>query len=116
ADEFVPGSPPTLLDCGPPDTSFQSGPTGTIADNTPTFAFASSANPSTFQCSVDGGATLPCTTPFTSVPLPDGPHTLAAQAIDSSANADPTPATRSFTIDTAAPDTTIGSHPKPKTK
>jgi hypothetical protein len=50
------------------------------------------------------------------VPLPDGPHTLAVQAIDSSANADPTPATRSFTIDTAAPDTTIGSHPKPKTK
>jgi hypothetical protein len=116
ADEFVPVSPPTLLDCSPPDTSFQSGPTGTIADNTPTFAFTSSENPSTFQCSVDGGSTQPCTTPFTSVPLPDGPHSLAVQAIDSSINVDPSPATRSFTVDTTAPDTTIGSHPKPKTK
>jgi hypothetical protein len=116
ADEFVPGSPPTLLDCTPPDTSFQSGPAGTIADNTPTFTFASTESPSTFQCSVDGGSTLACTTPFTSVPLPDGAHTLAVQAIDSSSNVDPTPATRSFTVDTTAPDTTLGSHPKPKTK
>ena len=116
ADEFVPLTPPTQLDCSPPDTSFQSGPTGTIADNTPTFTFASSENPSTFQCSVDGGATQPCTTPFTSVPLSDGPHSLAAQGIDSSFNVDPTPATRSFTVDTTAPDTTIGSHPKSKTK
>jgi hypothetical protein len=116
ADEFVPGSPPTLLDCTPPDTSLQSGPTGTITDTTPTFTFASSESPSSFQCSVDGGSAQPCTTPFTSVPLPDGSHTFAVQAIDSSLNADPTPATRSFTVDTTAPDTSIGSHPKPKTK
>jgi hypothetical protein len=116
ADEFVPLTPPTLLDCDPPNTSFSSGPTGTITDTTPTFTFASSENPSTFQCSVDGGSTHPCTTPFTSVPLPDGSHTLAVQAIDSSLNIDPTPATRSFTVDTTAPDTMIGSHPKPKTK
>jgi hypothetical protein len=116
ADEFVPGSPPTLLDCIPPDTSFESGPTGTIADNTPTFTFASTESPATFQCKVDGGATLPCTTPFTSVPLGEGPHTLSIQAIDSSLNVDPSAATRSFTVDTNAPETSIGSHPKPKTK
>jgi hypothetical protein len=116
ADEFVPGSPPTLLDCTPPDTSFESGPTGTIADNAPTFTFASTESPATFQCKVDGGATLPCTTPFTSVPLGDGPHTLSVQAIDSSLNVDPSAATRSFTVDTTAPETSIGSHPKPKTK
>jgi hypothetical protein len=115
-DEFVPGSPPTLLDCTPPDTSFLSGPTGTITDNTPTFTFDSSEQPATFQCSLDGGATQPCTSPFTFVPLPDGPHTLAVQAIDGSSNVDPTPATRSFTVDTTAPETAIGSHPKPKTK
>jgi hypothetical protein len=116
ADEFVPLTPPTLLDCTPPDTFFLSGPTGTIADNAPTFTFDSSEQPATFQCSVDGGAAQSCTSPFTSVPLLDGAHSLAVQAIDGSSNADPTPATRSFTVDTSAPDTSIVSHPKPKTK
>jgi hypothetical protein len=116
ADEFVPGSPPTLLDCTPPDTSIQSGPTGTITDNTPTFAFASSENPSTFQCSIDGSIAAPCANPFTTPALSDGPHTLAVQAIDGSLNVDPTAATRTFTVDTIPPDTAIGSHPKSKTK
>jgi hypothetical protein len=116
ADEFVPLTPPTQLDCVPPDTSFLSGPTGTITDTTPTFTFDSSEQPSTFQCSIDGVAPAPCTSPLTTAPLPDGPHTFAVQAIDGSMNIDPTPATRSFTVDTTAPDTAIASHPKPKTK
>ena len=116
ADEFDPGVPIVPLDCTPPDTSFLSGPSGRITDTTPTFTFDSSEQPATFQCSVDGGSAQACTSPFTSVPLPDGPHTLAVQAIDGSSNVDPTPATRSFTVDTTAPDTGISSHPKPKTK
>jgi hypothetical protein len=116
ADEFVPLTPPTQLDCVPPDTSLLSGPTGTITDTTPTFAFDSSEQPSTFQCSIDGVTPAPCTSPLTTAPLSDGPHTFAVQAIDGSMNADPTPATRSFTVDTTAPDTAIASHPKPKTK
>jgi hypothetical protein len=116
ADEFVPVSPITPDDCTPPDTVFISGPTGTITDNTPTFTFESTEQPATFQCSVDGGPMQTCTSPFTSVPLPDGPHTLAVQATDGSLNVDPTPATSSFTVDTTAPDTAIGSHPKSKTK
>ncbi len=116
ADEFVPVSPPTLLDCSPPDTSFLSGPTGTIAENTATFTFDSSEQPTTFQCSLDGSPDTPCSSPVTSAQLSDGPHTFAVQAIDASMNVDPTAATRSFTVDTTAPETTIGSHPKPKTK
>ena len=116
ADEFKPASPITPDDCIPPDTNILSGPSGTITDTTPTFTFDSNEQPSTFRCSVDGGAYLSCTSPFTSVPLPDGPHTLSVQAIDASSNVDPTPATRSFTVDTTAPDTSIASHPKPKTK
>jgi hypothetical protein len=116
ADEFVPLTPPTQFDCNPPDTSFLSGPSGPTTDNTPTFSFASSESSSTFQCSFDGGAPTPCASPLNSAPLSDGPHTFAVQAIDASSNVDPTPATRSFTIDTTAPDTAIASHPKPKTK
>jgi hypothetical protein len=38
------------------------------------------------------------------------------RATDASSNQDSSAATRSFTVDTTAPDTAIGSHPKPKTK
>jgi hypothetical protein len=116
ADEFVPLTPPTLLDCDPPNTSFLSGPSGATTDTTPTFTFDSSEQPATFQCSVDGNPATACSSPFTATQLSDGPHTFAVQAIDGSMNVDPTPATRSFTVDTTAPETTIGSHPKPKTK
>jgi hypothetical protein len=115
-DEFKPGVPITPSDCTPPDTSFLSGPTGAITNTTPTFTFDSSEQPATFQCSLDGGSVQPCTSPFTSVPLADGPHVLAVQAIDGALNIDPTPASRSFTVDTTAPDTSIASHPKPKAK
>jgi len=116
ADEVVPTTPPTLLDCTPPETSIASGPSGTTAHNTPTFTFTSTESPSTYRCSVDGSPAAPCATPFTSAALSDGAHMLAVQAIDSSLNVDPTPATRSFVVDTRAPETAIGSHPKPKTK
>jgi hypothetical protein len=116
ADEFVPVSPITPDDCTPPDTIIDSGPTGTVTDTAPTFTFHSDEQPSTFECSLDGAAMQPCTSPLTSAPLSDGPHTFAVQATDASSNTDPTPAVRSFMVDTTAPDTAIGSHPKPKTK
>jgi hypothetical protein len=116
ADEFVPVSPITPDDCTPPDTIVDSGPTGTITDTAPTFSFHSDEQPSTFECSLDGAPMQACTSPFTSPPLSDGPHTFAVQATDASSNTDATPAIRSFTVDTTAPDTAIASHPKPKTK
>jgi hypothetical protein len=124
ADEFMPLTSPTLLDCIPPDTSILTGPSGTITSNTPTFTFDSSEVSSTFECSIDGGAFAACSSPFTTPPLSDGPHTFAVKAVDASLNEDPLPASRSFTVDTSSPppadttvpETAIGSHPKPKTK
>jgi hypothetical protein len=45
--------------------------------------------------------------PFATTPLPDGPHTFEVKATDQARNTDPTPAQRSFSLDTAAPQTTI---------
>jgi len=111
-DEYVPPSP---TDCTPPETSIVGGPTGTTSDNTPSFDLAADEPGSTFECKVDGGFAA-CATPFTTATLADGPHTVQARATDLNDNTDPTPASRSFTVDTRAPGTTIGSAPKAKLK
>ncbi|GAA4711514.1 Ig-like domain-containing protein [Nocardioides conyzicola] len=101
-------------DTTPPDTTITSGPTGITTDPTPTFAFASTEAGSTFACSLDGAAYGACSGPgasHTSVTLDEGAHTFAVRATDDMANTDPTPATRSFIVDAALPDTTITSGP-----
>ena len=45
-------------------------------------------------------------------PLPDGDHTFSVRAIDQAGNVDPTPATRTFSVRTTAPDTSIDSGPQ----
>lgn len=124
ADEFV-GTP---ADCDPPETTISGGPSGTTSDSTPTFDLQSDEVGSTFECSIDGATPTSCTTPFTTAPLADGPHTLEVQASDIAGNTDPTPASRAFTVDTSVPpdpldpadtdppETTLTTKPKAKLK
>ena len=98
------------VDTTPPDTTIDSGPTGTTGDATPTFEFSSEPG-ATFECRVDTDAFSPCSSPETVASLTDGPHTFEVRAIDPAGNTDPSPATRSFTVDTTPPDTTIDSGP-----
>ena len=47
-----------------------------------------------------------------SVALPDGEHTFSVRAVDAAGNRDATPATRTFVVDSTAPETGfLGSHP-----
>lgn len=101
-------------DTTPPDTEITSGPAdgSLIDDDTPTFSFASPTDAdATFRCRVDGGSFAACTSPRTTAPLTDGEHTFRVRARDAAGNQDPTPAIRTFTVDTAAPQTTITSGP-----
>jgi hypothetical protein len=99
-----------IADTTAPDTTISSGPTGPTNDPTATFAFTSEAG-ATFQCKVDAGAYAACTSPFTTATLADGAHTFSVRATDAANNTDASPATRSFTVDTAAPDTTVTKKP-----
>jgi dipeptidyl aminopeptidase/acylaminoacyl peptidase len=94
-----------------PETTIDSGPSGTIGTSSATFTFSSNELASTFECSLDGAGFEPCSSPVTYNGLADGPHTFAVRATDVAQNADTSPATRSFTVDTAVPETAIVSGP-----
>ena len=93
-----------LADVPPRKTTITAGPTGLTKDNTPVFTFRSDAG-KTFECQVDGGAFQPCTSPVTTTPLPDGPHTFTVRATDAVFNVEAQPAHAHFTVDTVRPDT-----------
>ena len=99
-----------------PETTIDTGPTdGTILNSSPTYGFSSNVPGSTFACSVHfGGAFSSCSSPMTVGSLADGSHTFAARLTDPWHGPDGAPVQRGFTLDTAAPNTTIGKHPKRK--
>src|SRR5205823_6098426 len=67
---------------------------------------------SSFECRVDGGSWTACTSPDTLSPaLSDGSHTFDVRATDQAGNTDATPATYTWTLDTAAPNTSITAQP-----
>ena len=82
----------------PPDTTIVSGPSGTTTDATPTFAFTSSEGNPAFECQVDSGPWIDCTSPWTPAALSGGDHVVAVRSTDVAGNTDPSPATRSFTV------------------
>ena len=106
-----PASRTFTVDTTPPDTSITAGPSGTTNDSTPTFSFTSPDSGATFQCRVDSGAFTACSSPFTTVALTDGSHTFEVRALDAAGNVDLTPASRTFTVDTTPPDTSITAGP-----
>lgn len=102
------------VDTTPPETVITSGPSDEVPvnDNTPTFGFFSPTDAdAAFECRLDGGAWGGCSPPATLAPVADGQHLFEVRAIDGTGITDPTPAQRTFVIDTAPPDTTITSGP-----
>ena len=95
----------------PPETAIDSGPSETVSGRTATFTFSSSEASSTFECKLDDANFVPCTSPKDYSELADGSHTFSVKAIDAAGNTDPTPASRTWTVDTAAPETTIDLGP-----
>jgi hypothetical protein len=97
----------------PPDTILDATPPAFDSNSSPTFTFHGTDNivPAvlTFAYSLDGGAFVLASSPQQLPNLPDGQHTFAVVAIDEAGNADPSPATYTWTVDTVAPTVTISS-------
>ncbi len=108
----VDGSPAShswTVDTVPPDTTIVSGPPANTATAAANFDFSSEAG-ATFQCNRDGLGYMACSDPY-SVSVSEGGHTMQVRAVDAAGNADPTPASHSWTLDTINPDTTIATGP-----
>lgn len=106
------------LDIFPPDTSITAGPAegATVAADNADFAIESTEAGSTFECRLDAlpavGSWGACNAAYNTGTIADGDYTLNARAIDPSGNVDPSPVTRSFTIDTTPPVVDLADGPR----
>jgi hypothetical protein len=97
--ESTPVTRTWTVDRQAPDTTILSGPDeGSSTPSTDvSFTFASPESGATFECKVDSGAFAACTSPK-GLALANGDHTFSVRAKDVAGNTDPTPATRSFRV------------------
>jgi hypothetical protein len=105
----TPASYAWTIDATAPDTSIgPSQPASLTTATGATFDFSSTEPGSTFQCSRDGAAFAACTSPKSYAALADGSHSFQVRATDVAGNADASPASYSWVVDTTPPNTTIG--------
>ena len=91
-----------------PETVITSGPSAATSDASPSFDFTSPDATNGFECRLGtAGAFASCTSPRAFSGLEDGAYTFAVRAMDATYT-DASPATSSFAVDTADPDTAIG--------
>ena len=107
----TPASFTWTIDTAAPDTSITAHPDDPSNSADASFSFSSTEVGSTFECKLDSGSYEACSSPKEYTALSDGEHTFYVKAIDPAGNPDPTPASFTWTIDTAAPDTSITAHP-----
>ena len=105
--DATPASHTWVVDTTAPDTSFTATEPNPTNDTTGDFTFTSTEGSSTFECAVDGGSFSTCTSPFATAVLGQGSHTLLVRATDAASNTDATPASHTWVVDTAAPDTSF---------
>jgi subtilisin-like proprotein convertase family protein len=92
------------VDTTAPDTEITAGPSGPVSTKTASFQFVAPDDPGAgFECSFGGAAFSHCTEPEDFAGLPDGSYSFQVRARDVAGNVDPSPAIRTWTVDTVAP-------------
>ena len=92
-----------------PVVTITGGPTGVTSSSSGTVTFTVSES-ATAACSLDGGTATVCTGSYLVSALVDGSHTVSVVATDAAGNVSAA-ATRTWTVDSAVPDTTITAKP-----
>lgn len=87
-----------ITDVAPPETTIDFAPLSFTTETAPVFGFVATEPGSTFECQVDGGSRVGCTSPYRTPRLGSGVHTFDVRATDPSGNVDQTPAIRRFRI------------------
>ena len=101
----------TVDNVAPQTTLGPGAPAAFSPSTSASFTFSSSETGGTFECSLDNAAFAVCTSPRVHNGLSNGAHQFRVRARDQAGNVDQTPATHSWTVDTAVPQTTINSGP-----
>jgi parallel beta-helix repeat protein len=115
------GGPPVSVDLTPPETTLIDFPADPSTDTMASFRFAGTDSQGnvTFQCSIDGSAFAPCTSPTVYSGLAIGAHAFTVRAVDVSGNVDLSPEEFSWGVGVppvgVPPQTTIESGPDPVT-
>lgn len=104
------------VDVTPPDTVITSGPSGPTSSTSATLTF--DAEPlATYECRLDSplstGVFAACTSPKTYLSLSDGTHTFWVRATDAAGNAEVAAASRTWVVDTIAPETSLDTTSPP---
>src|SRR5439155_1475526 len=107
----TPASFTWTIDTTAPDTTLTATPPALTNSPSASFSFTATEVGSTFECKLDGGAFTACASPQSYTVLAAGSHVFQVRAIDPAGNTDPTPASFTWTIDTAAPDTALTAMP-----
>ena len=92
----------------PPDTTIDSvvpdmGVDFQTESTSATFTFSSPDSGESFECALDAGAMMPCTSPVSYSNLQAGAHSFEVQAVDAAGNRDPTPAAYDWEIGDLTP-------------
>ena len=104
-----------VVDTTAPDTNITSNPSDPSGASV-SFSFTGDdgsgcSGVASFECKLDGGSFAACTSPQNYTGLSGGSHTFQVRAIDGAGNADASPASYTWTVDTAEPNTTIDTSP-----
>jgi hypothetical protein len=100
-----------VLDTTGPETAAGTGPASPTNATSASISFSSPEPGATFECRIDAGAWGACTSPRAYASLTEGQHAFEVRAKDLLGNADPSPATVGWTVDTTAPETALGPEP-----
>ena len=109
--DVSPASYTWTVDTTAPNTTIESTTPSITPTNSTSMGviFSSNEGSSTFQCKLDSASYTPCTSPVNFTSLSDGSHTFYVYATDAAGNADVSPASYTWTVDTTASETTIES-------